>query len=150
MFIPLPWRIRRHLLRRIGFEFASDDSFIEGGALAKRVKVKLGSNVYINAGFLVDGHGSIEIGNNVRIGPRVSIITGDHDITDDPAARASHSVTYHPCSIGNGVWIGAGAVILPGVSIAAGCVVGAGAVVTKSTDRDGLYLGIPARRVRDL
>lgn len=137
-------------MRRAGFEFASDDSFIEGWVQAKRPKVKLGANVYINAGFLIDGSGLVEIGNNVRIGPRVSIITGDHEITADPSARASHNVSYHPCSIGNGVWIGAGAIILPKVNIAGGCVVGAGAVVTKSTDPNGLYLGIPARRARDL
>lgn len=150
MFLPLPWRLRRRILTRIGFAFASEDSFIEGWVQAKRPKVKLGANVYINSGLLIDGQGLVEIGNNVRIGPRVSIITGDHDITSDPAARASHNVSYYPCRIGNGVWIGAGAVVLPKADIADGCVVGAGAVVTKSTDPNGLYLGIPARRVRDL
>ncbi|WP_430516657.1 hypothetical protein [Bradyrhizobium yuanmingense] len=47
-------------------------------------------------------------------------------MTFDPSARASHNVSYQPCSIGNGVWIGAGAIVLPGISIAPGCIIGAG------------------------
>ncbi|MDF0578897.1 hypothetical protein [Bradyrhizobium yuanmingense] len=46
------------LLRRIGFDFASNDSLIEDGVQAKRPKVKIGANVYINSCFLIDGHGT--------------------------------------------------------------------------------------------
>jgi acetyltransferase-like isoleucine patch superfamily enzyme len=52
--------------------------------------------------------------------------------------------------IGNGCWIGAGVTILPGVTIGEGCVIGAGSVVTRSTEANGLYVGMPARRVREL
>lgn len=53
-------------------------------------------------------------------------------------------------TVGDGCWIGANATILPGVTVAPGCVIAAGAVVTKDTEPDGLYAGVPARRVRDL
>ncbi|WP_249354641.1 DapH/DapD/GlmU-related protein [Rhodococcus sp. USK13] len=52
--------------------------------------------------------------------------------------------------VGDGCWIGAGAIILPGVTVGEGCVVGAGAVVTRDCSPNGLYVGSPARRVRDL
>ncbi|WP_447643573.1 acyltransferase [Nocardioides zeae] len=52
--------------------------------------------------------------------------------------------------IGNGAWIGARALILPGVSVSEGCVIAAGAVVNRNTEPHGLYAGVPARRIRDL
>ncbi len=63
--------------------------------------------------------------------------------------RAGKSV-FNPITIGGGVWIGADVTILPGVKIADGCVIGAGAVVTKSTQPDGLYVGNPSKRIKDL
>nr|WP_246078761.1 DapH/DapD/GlmU-related protein [Modestobacter excelsi] len=52
--------------------------------------------------------------------------------------------------IGRGSWIGAAATVLPGVTVAPGCVIAAGAVVTRDTQPDGLYVGVPARRIRSL
>ena len=48
------------------------------------------------------------------------------------------------------IWLGARVVVLPGVQVAPGCIVGAGAVVTRDTEPDGVYVGVPARRIRDL
>ena len=55
-----------------------------------------------------------------------------------------------PVSIEAGCWIGAGVMILPAVTVARGCVVGAGSVIVTSTEPYGLYVGSPARRIRDL
>lgn len=55
-----------------------------------------------------------------------------------------------PIKIGGGCWIGARAVILPGVTVGNGCIIGAGAVVAKDCEPDGMYAGVPAKRVRDL
>lgn len=52
--------------------------------------------------------------------------------------------------IGMGTWIGAGAVVLPGVTIGPGCVVAAGAVVVRHCEPNGLYAGVPARRVKEI
>jgi maltose O-acetyltransferase len=53
-------------------------------------------------------------------------------------------------SVGNGSWLGTGVTVLPGVTIGEGCVIAAGAVVTADCAPDGLYAGVPARRIRDL
>jgi maltose O-acetyltransferase len=55
-----------------------------------------------------------------------------------------------PVTVGDGCWLGACCIILPGVAIASGCIIAAGAVVSKSTEENGLYAGVPARRIRSL
>jgi maltose O-acetyltransferase len=57
---------------------------------------------------------------------------------------------FAPIAVGEGAWIGAGAIVLGGVRIGHGCVVGAGAVVTRDCAPNGLYVGVPASRQRDL
>ena len=94
------------------------------------------------------GKTSIRIGNNVFIGPDVSITCASHEISTH-SQRAGKN-TYGDVQIYDGCWIGMRAIILPGVTIAEGCVIAAGAVVNKSTEPDGLYAGVPARRVKDL
>jgi maltose O-acetyltransferase len=112
--------------------------------------VAIGRHSYINTGFLIDGLGSVLIGSRVRIGPGVKILTSTHTITGDPTARASFEVRHHTVVVEDGVWLGAAAIIMPGCKICTGCVIGAGALVTKDTEPNGLYLGVPAKLVRRL
>ncbi len=63
--------------------------------------------------------------------------------------RAGKTI-YGSIKIGNGCWVGANAIILPGVTIGDGVVIGAGSVVTKNCDSDCLYAGIPARKIKSL
>ena len=84
----------------------------------------------------------ITIGKNVSISPEVHIITADHDIsTDDIGGRE------RPVTIGDFVFVGSRATILPGVDIGEGAVVAAGAVVTKSVGPREIVAGIPARKI---
>ena len=76
-----------------------------------------GKNVFINHGFTAMSIGSIEIGNNVQIGPHVTIITNNHDMNDRDILRCK------PVLIEDNVWIGAGATILPGVHIGKNAVI---------------------------
>lgn len=94
----------------------------------------------------IDGRNGIVIGRNVWIGPDVAIISMNHDVHD-----------YHryekapPIRIGENSWIGAHAIVLPGVEIGSHTVVAAGAVVTRShPNGDQVLAGIPARVVRKL
>lgn len=111
-------------------------------------KVRIGDGCFINLDCLFEGHGQITLANGVFFGPRVSLITSSHRI--GPARVRAGELWTASVSIGEGAWIGAGAMILPNVEITGGCVVAAGSLVTKTTQRDGLYLGSPAAFVRAL
>jgi maltose O-acetyltransferase len=79
---------------------------------------------------------------------RVLFTTSTHEIGD--SQRRAGELVRKPIEVGKGCWIGAGAVILPGIVIGDGCVIGAGAVVNRDCDPNGLYVGVPARRIREL
>lgn len=110
--------------------------------------VRLGSQSFLNHGcYLENGH-TIELGANVCIAPFVRLLTTTHSVGS--ADRRAGQCIRQPIKIGSGVWIGAGAIVLPGVTIGDGCVIGAGALVTHDCPPNGTYLGIPARRIKDL
>ncbi|MBE3922677.1 DapH/DapD/GlmU-related protein [Vibrio parahaemolyticus] len=104
--------------------------------------ITIGSNIYINAGchFL----GNINIGNDVMIGPKVTIWSRDHGIDANKLMRLQPHIDS-PINIGNDVWIGAGSIILKGVSVKNGAVVGAGSIVTKDVSEGTIVAGSPAR-----
>jgi maltose O-acetyltransferase len=143
----VPASLRTKLLRLYGFPI-SREVCIWPGASIRSKKIQIGTGVFINVGFYYDGCDILQIGDNIRIGPYVRIITAAHKIGPS-SQRGSIEVVGRPVRIGNGCWIGANVTILPGVTIAKGCVIGANSLVTRDTDPDGLYLGSPARRVRD-
>jgi len=144
----LPAFMRTKLMRAIGFQM-SKQATIWAGANLRSTKVTIGPGVFINVGFYHDGYEALYIGSNVRIGPFVRIITASHEI--GPAhQRGLIEVVGKPVRIEDNCWVGSGVTILPGVTVEKGCVLAACAVVYENTDRDGLYAGNPARRVRDL
>lgn len=103
--------------------------------------ITVGKNVFINSGCCFQDQGGIEIGDNVLIGQQVVIATLNHDLI--PSKRAN--MLPAPVKIGNGVWIGAHATILAGVTIGDGAVVAAGAVVTKDVPANTVVGGVPAK-----
>ena len=108
--------------------------------------LKLGKNVFINAGCHFQDNGGIEIGDGTMIGPRSILVTLNHDL--DPNTRIT--ATPKPVKIGKNVWIGANCTILPGVSIGDNSVIGAGSVVVKSIASNVVAAGNPARVVKSL
>ena len=135
-------------MRAAGFRM-SKESTVWAGANFRSKRVTIGSGVFINVGFYHDGYDMLHIGENVRIGPFLRVLTATHDI-GPPHQRGMIEVVGRPVSIGDGSWIGSGVTILPGVVIARSCVIAANSVVYESTEPDGLYAGNPARRVREL
>ena len=106
-------------------------------------KVHLGERNVINFGCLFDGRKfQIRTGHDVSIGPEASILTLGHDPQASDFADRGGDV-----DIGNHVWIGYRAIILPGITIGDGAVVGAGAVVTKNIDPFAIMAGNPARKI---
>ncbi len=105
-----------------------------------------GKRVFVNAGCKFQDQGGITIGDDVLIGQNVVIATLNHAM--DPDSRAD--MTPKPVHIGNKVWVGANATILPGVNIGEGAIVAAGAVVTKDVPARTVVGGVPARIIKTL
>ena len=144
----LPAHLRMKAMRAVGFQI-SKEATIWAGASFRSKKVTIGSGVFINVGFYHDGYDMLRIGDNVRIGPFVRVITATHEIGPSHQ-RCLVEVVGKPVHIEEACWICAGATILPGVTIGRGCVLAAGAVAYEDTEMDGLYAGNPARRVKEL
>jgi maltose O-acetyltransferase len=102
--------------------------------------------VFVNFGCIVLDVVAVRIGTGTQIGPGVQILTADHP--RDPAVRAQMLEYGRPVMIGRNVWIGAGALILPGVSIGDDAIVGAGSVVTRDVAAGATVVGNPARRTK--
>lgn len=110
--------------------------------------VHVGKDVFINFNCVLVDDSNIYIGDDVMIGPSVKIVTANHPIS--PKLRKRKYQCNKPVHIGNNVWIGAGAIILPGVTLGDNSIVGAGAVVTKSFEENSIIVGNPARLLRKI
>ncbi|GJM58450.1 sugar O-acetyltransferase [uncultured Dubosiella sp.] len=110
--------------------------------------LSLGDRVYINFNWTIVDDGPITIGNDVQIGPNVTMTTANHPI--DPELRKKGLQTNHAIVIEDNVWIGANVVVLPGVRIGKNSVIGAGSVVTKDVPPNVVAFGNPCRVQRSV
>ena len=133
-FGTLWWR-HKLLARRV--------TLLPGCRVTSHARVTFGGDVLVSHQAFIQGAGGVSFGSRIMLGPRVTLITVGHDV----ATRRSTSA---PITIADDVWIGAGAMVLPGVSIGTGSVVAAGAVVTRDVPPFTLVGGVPARRIKDL
>ncbi|MDW5265104.1 MULTISPECIES: sugar O-acetyltransferase [Acidobacteriaceae] len=105
--------------------------------------IRLGSGVFLNFNCVLLDVSSIEIGDQTQIGPAVQIYAADHP--RDPEARRTSLESGRPVRIGANVWIGGGAIILPGITIGDDAIIGAGSVVTRNVPPGATVVGNPAR-----
>lgn len=105
-----------------------------------------GKRVFVNSGCKFQDQGGIYIGDDVLVGHNCTIATLNH--VEDPDRRGD--MTAQPVRIGNKVWIGANATILPGVTIGDGAIIAAGAVVTKDVAPRTVVGGIPAKVLKKI
>jgi len=117
----------------------------EGVTLWYPYRIHLGANVTLNEWVYLSGFGGLNIGDNVRIGHRVSIITSDHIYRDIQMPIAEQGLVSAPVSIESDVWIGCNVTILKGVRIGKGAIIAAGAVVTKHVPPFAIVGGVPAK-----
>lgn len=106
----------------------------------------LGDGFYANYNLTVLDCAKVVIGNHVFIGPNVSLLTAGHPL--DPQLRNSGLEFARPITIGDNVWLGAGAIVNPGVKIGRNTVVGSGSVVTKDLPCNVIAAGNPCRVLR--
>lgn len=109
-------------------------------------QLTIGNRVFVNFNLTVLDVMPVTIGDDTLIGPNVQLLTAVHPL--DPEPRRSKIESAKPITIGRNVWIGGGAIVLPGVTIGDDTVIGAGSVVTRDVPAGVLALGNPARTVR--
>lgn len=110
--------------------------------------VHLGSHVYVNYNLTLVDDTHIYIGDHVMIAPNVVIATGTHPI--HPGLRRKEAQYNLPVHIQDNVWLGAGCLVMPGVTIGENSVIGAGSVVTKDIPANVVAVGNPCRVLRDI
>ncbi len=123
--------------------------------------IHIGKNFFANYNCVMMDHAPITIGDNVLIGPNVTITTVNHSLDPEKRRVFPTKDSFHPKKVGNheiiapvtigdDVWIGAGAIILPGVTIGSGTTIGAGSVVTHDVPANVLAYGVPCRVVSEI
>jgi maltose O-acetyltransferase len=106
----------------------------------------VGARTFANFGLISLDVATVTIGDDVQIGPNVQLLTALHPVAAEP--RRAKWEAAKPITIGHNVWLGGGAVVLPGVTIGDDTVVGAGAVVTRDLPPGVVAVGNPARATR--
>ena len=141
---------KRQALLREMFEEIGEACYIEpplhanwGGRF-----VHFGSFVYANFNLTLVDDTHIYVGDHTMIGPNVVIATGGHPLL--PALRERGMQYNMPVRIGRNCWLGAGVIVLPGVSIGDNAVIGAGSVVTRDVPANVLAVGSPCRVLREI
>ncbi|SEJ39052.1 maltose O-acetyltransferase [Dyadobacter sp. SG02] len=136
-------RIRLWYYRNVmNFGIAEGSQIFMGCTFDAPGNLTIARNSVINAHCRIDNRGSVFIGENVSISNEVCILTADHDMDS-----YDFSGRNRPVVIGNLVWIGTRAMILPGVTVGDGAVVAAGAVVTRAVEPFDVVGGVPARKI---
>jgi acetyltransferase-like isoleucine patch superfamily enzyme len=110
-------------------------------------EIRVGRNVFVNQNCTFYDLGGLDIGDDVMIGPNVSLITAGHPL--EPSRRRAATIG-RPIVIGKNVWIAAGATIIGGVTVGENAVVAAGSVVTRDVPPNTLVGGNPARVIRSI
>lgn len=145
-------RVRAWALRWAGVRVGPGT--VIGGALrlvgssAPSKNLLIGRDCWINAGCHFDASHEIRVGDRVSIAQQVMLLTETHEV--GPSGQRAGALTSAPIVIGDGCWLGARCIVLPGVTIGRGAVVAAGSVVTKDVEPNTLVAGVPARVVRRL
>lgn len=138
-------KMRGFSCKRIAAKFGTDVNIERNAVFTPELEIGNNSGVGIDC----EVYGPVTIGDNVMMGPEVVIYTSGHkhDRIDIPMMEQGSSETQ-PVTIGNDVWIGRRAIIMPGVTIGDGVIIGAGAVVTKNIEPYTVAVGVPAKAIK--
>lgn len=143
-------RIKKAFYYKIGMRFPYSKIRI---LFMRKLGYKVGKDVYFPSDLIitqnfVDDQAAVFLGNRVSIAPRVMLLALSHP--NASAIRRYLDTSKHIINIEDDVWVGAGAIILGGVTIGKGAVVGAGSVVTKNVEPYTIVAGNPARKIKDV
>lgn len=143
-------RLRTFYYSMVMRSMGKDCQICDGVLITNPLQTKLGDKVVVNDAVIIQSceGAEIEIGDDVTLSYGVKIITGGLVLSEKGAVQQQHEVK--PITIGDKVWIGANAIVLPGVSIGVGSIVAAGSIVNKDVDSYTVVAGSPAKRIRQL
>jgi maltose O-acetyltransferase len=137
---------RARIYRACGFDFETE--FIFPRCYFHTTDIALGPGAILNHGVHIENVARVTVGARTGLGLFTVVLTSNHEV--GPHETRLGDWLRLPVTIGDGCWIGARCLILPGVTIGDGCIVAAGSVVREDCEADGVYAGVPARRVKDL
>ncbi len=132
--------LRRFFYRLAGIEIGKGSTIHTGARFYNPANIKIGQDTIIGENAVLDGRDKLVIGSHVGIATDVMIYNSEHDIESD-----NFLAIHKPVLLGDYIFIGPRAIILPGVTIGRGAVIAAGAVVTKNVDPFQIVAGIPAK-----
>ena len=155
--LALRQRAQRLILRRTGIERDKDDQAILSELLGTRngavirapffvdygLHIHFGPGCFVNYNCVFLDVAEIRIGARVQIGPGVQLLTADHP--RETGRRATGEESGRPITIGDDVWIGGAALVMPGITVGNGAIIGSGAVVTRDVPDSATVVGNPAR-----
>lgn len=143
-------KTKRLLLKLIGHDINNDVVISSSVKILGNFKLIVGKNSFIgHETMFIGGKSVIKIGDNCDISSRVNFVTGTHEI-DTKGIRTAGKGKSLDITIGNGVWIGFGATILPGVTIHEKSIIGSGSIVNKDIPPRTVAAGNPCKVIRNL
>ena len=137
-------------VKKIRGQFPRDDNECEIShtvSFASVMNVKLGRWIFIGPKCFIDAKGTVSIEDGVILSSRVTILSSSHSYISEYLIPYGGDDIKKPVILKRGVWVGFGAIILPGVTIGEGAIVGAGAVVTKNIEPGAIVGGNPAKLI---
>ena len=141
--------VRYVLLKTLAVSCGDNVSIHPGVYLFSVSQMTIGNNVSIHPMCYIDASGKIDIGNDVSIAHNCSILSFEHVFEEHNLPIKDQPVKMLPIKIEDNIWLGAKVTVLGGTTIKSGCVIGAGSVVTKDTEINSVYVGVPARKIKE-
>lgn len=152
-FLPLSIhpRLNNFLFNLLGYDISKSVKILSSAQIFGNIRVEISDNTYIGHETIITGgdNAIVKIGKDCDISDRVSIFCGTHEISKIGKRSAGKGIGKD-INIGNGVWIGYGALILPGVSIGHKSIIAAGSVVHKDVPKNTIVGGNPIRIIREI
>lgn len=140
--------LRREILAELLGDIGEDAAIRPPLHMDYGSQTTIGARTFINFGCVILDGAPVTIGADVQIAPNVQLLTATHPV--EPGARRERFETAKPITIEDNVWLGAGVIVLAGITIGRDSVVGAGAIVTRDIPPLSLAVGNPARVIRSL
>ncbi|MFD0930245.1 acyltransferase [Methylophilus glucosoxydans] len=136
----------------ITFDASRDRIFISRGCdiISSGGVIHFGDGFFMNKNVTIVSHQSIHFGNDVMLGPNVCIFDSDHNFISTHQAFRYQGYKKKQIFLGDNVWVGANAILLGGAEIQSNVVIGANSMVKHSLEKNAVYVGSPAKKVKNI